>query len=89
MIDSVSRPFCGACTRVRLTTDGKIVTCLFAESGLDVRTPLREGATHEELLALIGGVWAVRRDRYSEERGGMGESQSKSRGRMEMYQLGG
>lgn len=89
VIASVSRPFCSACTRVRLTTDGRIVTCLFAATGFDARTPLRDGASHEELLDMVRGLWRARVDRYSEERGRGGESQANDRDRMEMYQLGG
>ncbi|MFT5441338.1 MAG: cyclic pyranopterin phosphate synthase, partial [Myxococcota bacterium] len=71
IITSVSQPFCGDCSRARLTTDGNLVTCLFANSGTDLRAPLRAGATHEEMLELVSSVWRVRTDRYSEERGQM------------------
>ncbi|GIP29689.1 GTP 3',8-cyclase [Paenibacillus sp. J23TS9] len=67
-ISSVSEAFCSSCTRLRLSSDGKIYTCLFASKGYDLRTLLRGGATDEELLAAIRGVWAKREDRYSEER---------------------
>ena len=93
VITSVSRPFCGDCSRARLTTDGELVTCLFATGGTDLRTPLRDGASDDELRAFIRGTWAGRRDRYSEERGEIlrgerdpGESRS---GRVEMYHIGG
>ncbi len=93
VITSVSRPFCGDCSRARLTTDGELVTCLFATGGTDLRTPLRDGASDDELRAIIRGTWAGRRDRYSEERGEIlrgerdpGESRS---GRVEMYHIGG
>lgn len=92
LITSVSKPFCGDCTRARLTTDGQLVTCLFATGGTDLRTPLRAGATDEELLGIIRGLWASRTDRYSEERAGIlsGEIESEGRdGRVEMYQIGG
>jgi cyclic pyranopterin phosphate synthase len=68
VIASVSDPFCGTCTRARLTADGKLVTCLFAQDGFDLRGPMREGATDAQLSALIEGVWVKRGDRYSEER---------------------
>ena len=68
VIASVTRPFCGACTRLRLSTDGQIFTCLFATRGTSLRDPMREGATDDELRELIAGVWGLRTDRYSEER---------------------
>ena len=87
LITSVSRPFCGDCSRARLTTDGKLVTCLFANSGTDLRGPLRDGASFEELRGLVASVWRVRTDRYSEERGKATVKRDEER--MEMYQLGG
>jgi cyclic pyranopterin phosphate synthase len=68
VIASVTQPFCGDCTRARLTADGKLVTCLFSSSGLDLKSPMRRGASDEELLEMITNVWARRTDRYSEER---------------------
>src|SRR5882762_4527794 len=68
IISSVSQPFCGDCTRARLSTEGQLVTCLFAAGGLDLRGPMRDGASDEELRDLIIGCWSNRRDRYSEER---------------------
>jgi len=67
-ISSVSETFCSSCTRARLSSEGKLYTCLFADSGFDLRALLRGGATNEELLAAITGVWSLRSDRYSEER---------------------
>jgi cyclic pyranopterin phosphate synthase len=68
MISSVTEPFCGDCTRARLSADGHLYTCLFASQGHDLRTPLRSGATDEELAQIIGGVWRAREDHYSEIR---------------------
>jgi cyclic pyranopterin phosphate synthase len=68
VIASVTAPFCGDCTRARLSADGKVFTCLFATAGTDLREPLRSEATDEELAALIGGLWSARTDRYSEIR---------------------
>jgi cyclic pyranopterin phosphate synthase len=68
VIASVTEPFCGSCTRARLTADGKFVTCLFAHTGYDLKKLLREGASDAELLAVLRAVWAKRQDRYSEER---------------------
>ncbi len=68
VIASVTEPFCGACTRARLTADGRLVTCLFSSQGHDLKTLLRTGATDEEIRARIAAVWSGRTDRYSEER---------------------
>ena len=67
-ISSVTQPFCGDCSRARLSSDGKFYTCLFAAEGTDLRAPLRAGASDEELLQLIRAVWERRADRYSELR---------------------
>lgn len=91
VIASVSKPFCGDCTRARLSTDGRLVTCLFAAGGKDLRGPLRAGASDQELRDVILGVWSKRRDRYSEERAGTaGDGEGKRiRRKIEMYQIGG
>jgi cyclic pyranopterin phosphate synthase len=68
-VSSVSKPFCGTCTRARLTAIGELFTCLFATKGTDLRAVLRSGADDEELAAVVGGRWATRDDRYSELRG--------------------
>jgi cyclic pyranopterin phosphate synthase len=68
VIASVTQPFCGDCTRIRLSADGKLYTCLFAVRGHDLRAILRSGATDEELAAAIRAVWERRTDRYSELR---------------------
>jgi len=68
IVASVTRPFCGGCTRARLSTDGQLFTCLFASQGLDLRGPLRADADDDELLAIIAGRWQSRNDRYSELR---------------------
>ena len=68
VIASVTRPFCGDCTRARLSADGKLYTCLFATRGHDLRALLRGGASDAELTEAIAGIWAVRDDRYSELR---------------------
>jgi cyclic pyranopterin phosphate synthase len=70
-ISSVSQPFCGDCSRARISSDGSFYTCLFATQGVDLRGPLRAGATDDELFELIRGVWSARRDRYSELRASM------------------
>jgi len=87
VIASVTRPFCGDCTRALLTTEGRLVTCLFATGGTDLRGPLRAGASDDEILDLVAGVWRDRRDRYSEERSA--HTAGARQGRIEMYQVGG
>jgi cyclic pyranopterin phosphate synthase len=86
LIASVTQPFCGNCTRVRLSPDGSIYTCLFAGAGTDLKEPIRSGASDAELGALIDAVWMKRSDRYSEIR----SSQTVSIGqRVEMSYIGG
>ncbi len=68
VIASVTEPFCSSCTRARLTADGRLVTCLFSQTGHSLKSLLRGGATDQQVLEAIGGVWRTRRDRYSEER---------------------
>lgn len=85
VISSVTQPFCGTCTRARITAVGELFTCLFASTGTDLRAVLRSGATDDELLAAIGGRWAARDDRYSELRSTGGVDLPKP----EMSYLGG
>ena len=87
VIASVSQPFCRGCTRARLTIEGRLVTCLFAAGGRDLRGPLRAGASDAELQELIAGTWARRSDRYSEERAA--QAADRPAARLEMYQIGG
>jgi cyclic pyranopterin phosphate synthase len=68
VIASVTQPFCGDCSRARLSAEGKLYTCLFAVRGHDLRALLRSGASDAELADAIGGVWRRRSDRYSELR---------------------
>ena len=88
VIASVTMPFCGDCTRARLSTDGKLYSCLFASSGIDLRDLMRAGATDEELDARIQAIWSRRSDRYSEERTELAPLQN-SRPKVEMYHIGG
>jgi len=85
-ISSVTAPFCGACTRARLSSDGSLYTCLFAESGMDLKKPLRTGATDEQLLDMMRNAWLQRSDRYSEERA---TPQAQHHKKIEMYFIGG
>jgi cyclic pyranopterin phosphate synthase len=85
VISSVSQPFCGDCTRARLSAEGKMYTCLFSATGTDLRGPLRAGATDADLRAIVEDLWAVRADRYSELR-----SEATSHlPRVEMFAVGG
>lgn len=68
VIASVTQPFCQDCTRLRLTADGKLYTCLFSSQGLDAKTPLRSGLSDAELFKLLASLWSQREDRYSELR---------------------
>ena len=86
-INSVTEPFCGGCTRARLSADGKLYTCLFARTGYDLRAPLRAGAREAELAELIAARWAQRTDRYSEQRAELrGRGEQKH---VEMFAVGG
>ncbi|GGO34926.1 GTP 3',8-cyclase MoaA [Deinococcus humi] len=84
LISSVSAPFCGDCSRARISAVGVLYTCLFAGAGTDLRAPLRAGADDEAMHELIAGVWRARRDRYSEERGEVTREQ-----KVEMSHIGG
>lgn len=85
VISSVSAPFCGDCTRARLSAEGRLYTCLFAAAGTDLRTAVRSGMDDRELEALLAGVWGRRSDRYSELRSGA----TRGLRRVEMSYIGG
>ena len=85
-ISSVTKPFCGDCTRLRLSPEGEIYTCLFGSTGTDLKTPMRGGADDDELAAILKRTWTARRDRYSEERTAMTRPR---RDKVEMYHIGG
>ncbi|PZC47800.1 MAG: cyclic pyranopterin phosphate synthase [Chloroflexi bacterium] len=88
VIASVTQPFCQDCTRGRLSAEGELVTCLFANSGTDLKTPMRAGASDEDLIDMITGVWQRRQDRYSELRSSLTSKQRELR-KVEMYHIGG
>jgi len=88
VIASVTMPFCGDCTRARLSTDGKIYTCLFASGGVDLRDFMRAGASDYQLSDRIRAIWGRRADRYSEERAELAPLQN-GRQKVEMYHIGG
>jgi GTP 3',8-cyclase len=85
VIASVTRPFCGACTRARLSADGSLYTCLFATAGHDLRALLRAGASDEEIATAVGGIWRERTDRYSELR----SAATRDLPKVEMSYIGG
>jgi len=85
VITSVTDPFCGGCTRARLSAEGKLYTCLFAADGFDYRALLRGGATDAEITDALRGVWAARTDRYSEIR----TEETARRPKVEMSHIGG
>jgi cyclic pyranopterin phosphate synthase len=87
VIASITRPFCGDCERARLTAEGRLLGCLFAPTGLDLRTRLRDGTPDRELLDTMRGFWQQRADRYSELRSSA--RVPGARRRLEMYQVGG
>jgi cyclic pyranopterin phosphate synthase len=86
-ISSVTAPFCGDCTRARLSADGKLYTCLFASEGFDLRALLRGGADDAAIRAAVERVWAARDDRYSEHRA-IARVQGGDH-RVEMFAIGG
>jgi GTP 3',8-cyclase len=88
-ISSVSQPFCGNCSRARLSSEGKFYTCLFATQGLDLRAAMRGGAGDADLLQMIGGTWRERTDRYSELRDELRQDGDPARQKIEMYYIGG
>ena len=87
-ISSVTQPFCGDCSRARLSSDGVLYTCLFATHGTNLRDLLRGGSSDEELTDLIGQIWRTRADRYSELRASLRPAAVESR-KVEMYYIGG
>jgi cyclic pyranopterin phosphate synthase len=84
-ISSVSEPFCGSCTRARLSSDGQLFTCLFSSRGTDLKTPLRSGSDDDQIREVISRVWHGREDRYSEQRAELAGTGDK----VEMYYIGG
>jgi GTP 3',8-cyclase len=92
IIGSVTEPFCSSCTRVRLTADGKLVTCLFAESGFDLKSLIRSGVSDDEIRAQVAKIWTGRTDRYSDKRWQQvrsGTYEARDHKKIEMITLGG
>jgi GTP 3',8-cyclase len=86
LIASVTKPFCGACSRLRLSPEGQLYTCLFAVEGSDLRGPLRAGASDEEIAQIATGIWGRRTDRYSEIRSSV---TTEPLHKVEMFHIGG
>jgi cyclic pyranopterin phosphate synthase len=86
MISSISNPFCGGCSRARLSSEGLLYTCLFATKGADLRTPLRGGASDDDLRVLLRNLWLGRADRYSEDRAAQRQQSPR---KVEMHYIGG
>jgi cyclic pyranopterin phosphate synthase len=89
LIHSISKPFCGGCTRLRLSADGRLYTCLFASEGHDVRALLRGGADGPELDRRLRALWSARADRYSAERADAAPVPAADAPKIEMSYIGG
>lgn len=85
VISSVTQAFCSTCTRARLSTEGSLYTCLFAQQGHDLQSLLRQGRSDAELSAVIGRLWQQRGDRYSEIR----TAETAALRKIEMSYIGG
>jgi len=88
IIASITEPFCGDCNRLRLTADGKLLTCLFASNGYDLKKLLRSGVEDEQIESFIRAIWENRVDRYSEERLELLKKGKKPK-KIEMFKIGG
>lgn len=90
VIPSITQPFCGDCTRARLSAEGQLYTCLFGAVGHDLKTPLRAGESDDDLRARIAGIWRRRTDRYSEERtAALRAGTFRPTEKVEMFRIGG
>ena len=87
LISSVTKPFCGSCTRARLSSDGKLYNCLFASEGKDIRSWIRDGKSDEYIKNELASIWKERRDRYSELR--YSDEIDNTDEKVEMYYIGG
>jgi cyclic pyranopterin phosphate synthase len=87
LISSVTKPFCGSCTRARLSSDGKLYNCLFASEGKDIRSWIRDGKSDEYIKNELASIWKERRDRYSELR--YSNEIDNTDEKVEMYYIGG
>ena len=85
LISSVTEPFCGNCSRARISADGRLFTCLFSNQGLDLLSPIRLGYSDEQIASMISSTWNARDDRYSEMRSKLTSELQK----VEMSYIGG
>jgi cyclic pyranopterin phosphate synthase len=88
-ISSVSQPFCGACNRARLSTEGQLYLCLFASQGVDLRTLLRGSFSDAQISSALAQIWSSRQDRYSELRHLQQAEPHSGARRIEMHYIGG
>jgi len=89
LISSVTQAFCRDCNRARLSTEGKLFTCLFATRGHDLRALLRDGRSDAEISTVLGDIWSSRNDRYSELRSAQAPATGPGERRIEMHYIGG
>ncbi len=90
VIPSVTQPFCGDCNRLRLSAEGQLYTCLFAQHGSDIKTPLRAGESDDQLRVRLASLWQVRADRYSEQRSeALRQGTFEPADKVEMFRIGG
>jgi cyclic pyranopterin phosphate synthase len=90
VISSVTQAFCHSCTRIRVSTEGKLFTCLFATEGHDLRALMRGGCSDEQLASVMAQIWRERTDRYSELRSAKtSELQATGKKKIEMSYIGG
>ena len=88
-ISSVTSPFCGDCSRARISASGTLYTCLFASEGVDLKARLRDGSSDAEIVELLRATWGVRSDRYSELRAELTQESRQSKPKLEMSHIGG
>ena len=89
VIASITRPFCSDCSRARISSEGLLYTCLFANNGTDLRAVLRSSSSQDELSAIVRGIWGLREDRYSELRQSSADRLDRQPAKVEMSYIGG
>ena len=89
VIASITRPFCSDCSRARISSEGLLYTCLFANNGTDLRAVLRSSSSQEEISAIVRGIWSLREDRYSELRHSIADRPDRQPSKVEMSYIGG
>ncbi|MDA1186270.1 MAG: GTP 3',8-cyclase MoaA [Proteobacteria bacterium] len=89
VIASITRPFCLDCSRARISSEGLLYTCLFADNGTDLRAVLRSSSTQDDLTAIVAEIWGRREDRYSDLRQSMTKEARPDRSKVEMSYIGG